>query len=512
MTNKNRINICIVILVIVAILLLLFSRWNQYSFGWGKGNISVSEASYYGNNMKRIIVNWMKTRDNANFSDDGYYDDSYQSYLVFDLAKQAMWMEDNSRILKDNYMEFPAGMKWAFYHITPNGKTELTDRIILKYRGFDTNRQIQEAFFLVGTGRGKGYLNCQVYGHGGEAGYNNNVFAMPQINFPSSTRNDLFGSLIVSDEEYKKYRDSLTDLTLPQSEQLSVVEQNKEAWNKIEKFLYQEIEKQVNAKGFKLRNILIIPGPDYSAANSKIDARNNNKILQKLFGGISRLDMTLKIDNLENDTWYVKGKDNSGLNPNQKSKYDIEFLVSDKNKIAKSQYNELLEKGRQIQKPFVIPESKWQTTLANGMKIEFLGICENPSAGKQWWGPDGTVVDYVPYINNLEYDKTNANSKVYEFVWRITHRPANFGIATSFEGSNGSNQSIYTDRYGLSLWPTNSLNIQTSSFDKSKTKTTFKILFDQNNTNKQTVLFKNISLVSGQNQGFEIEVIASEDE
>lgn len=510
MTNKSVVKIFIVIFIIAAVSLSLFLRWNKYSPGWGKGDISISEASYCGNNMKHIIVNWMKTRDNANFRDDGYYDDSYQSYLVFDLAKQAMWMEDNGRILKDNYMEFPAGMKWTFYHITPNGKTELTDRIILKYRGFDTKRQTQEAFFLVGTGRGKGYLNCQIYGHGGEAGYNNNVFAMPQINFPSSTRNDLFGSLIVSDEEYKKYRDSLTDLSLPQSEQLSVVEQNKEAWNKIEKLLYKEIEKQVNAKGFKLNNISIKPGPDFSAANCKIDAQNNNKILQRIFGGISRLDMTLKIDYLGNDTWYVKGKDDTGLNANQKSKYDLEFLVSAKNKIAKSQYNELLEKGRQIQKPFVIPESKWQTTLSNSMKIEFLGICENPSVGKKWWGPDGTVVDYVPYINNLEYDKTNANSKVYEFVWRITHRPANFGIATSFEQSNGSNQSIYNDRYGLSLWPTNSLNIQTSGFDKSKTRTTFIIKLDQNNTNKQTVLFKNISLVPDQNQGFEIEVIESE--
>ncbi len=511
MTNKSVVKIFILTFIIATVSLLLVFWWNRFSPGWGKGNISVSEASYCGNNMKRIIVNWMKTRDNGNFSDDGYYDDSYQSYLVFDLAKQAMWMEDNGRILKDNYIEFPAGMKWTFYHITPNGKTELTGRIILKYRGFDTNRQTQEAFFFVGTGRGKGYLNCQIYGHGGSAGYSNNVFAMPQINFPSSTRNDLFGSLIVSDDEYKKYRDSLPDVSSSQSGQLSVVEQNKEAWNKIEKVLYQEIEKHVNAKGFKLNSISIISGPDFSAAHCKIDSQRNF-ILQRIFGGISRLNMTLKIDYLGNDIWYVKGKDDTGLNPNTKSKYDIEFLVSDKNKIAKSKYNELIEKGRQIQNPFVIPESKWQTTLANGMKIEFLGICENPSAGKQWWGPDGTIVDYVPYINNLEYDKTNANSKVYEFVWRITHRPTNFGIATSFEESNGSDQTIFTDRYGLSLWLTNTINIQTSSFDKSKTRTTFKILFDQNNTNKQTVLFKNISLVPGENHGFEIEVTEPEDE
>ena len=511
MTNRSVVKVFIVTFIIAAVLFSLFMRWNKYSPGWGRGNMSVSEASYYVGRMDSILKNWVQMRDNANFNDDGYYVDSYQSYLIFDFAKQATWIEDNGRILRDNYVELPAGMKWTFYHVTPDETRELKDRIILKFRGFDTNKQNQEAFYLVGTGRGKGYIHCYISNKTLGAGYGDGELSIPQIKLRTPVRNNMYGSLIVSDEEYNKYCDTFPDVSSSQSEQLSVVEQNKIAWSKIEKLLYQEIEKHVIAKGFKLDVLDVKPGQDFSAAHSKISAKNNNKILQRIFGGISRLDMTLKIDYLGNDIWYVKGKNDSGLNQNQASKYDIEFVVNANGKTAKSKYNELLKKGREIQKPFVIPVSKWQTTLSNGMKIEFLGICENPSAGKKWWGPDGTVVDYVPYANSFEYDKTNANSKVYEFVWRITHRPANFGIATSFEQNNGSNQSIYNDRYGLSLWPTNSLNIQTSGFDKSKTKTTFKILLDQNNTNKQTVLFKNISLVPKQNQGFEIEVIDAEE-
>ena len=512
MTNKRVIKIFAVTFIIAVIALSLFLRWNKYSPGWGKGNLSVSEASYYGNVMNRIIENWVQMRDFANFKDDGYYDYSYQSYLIFDLEKHAMWLEDSGRILQDNYIEFPANIKWTFYHITPDKTTELTNRIILKFRGFDTRRQTPEAFYLVGTGRGKGNINCRIQGRSGGAGYGKGEFSMPQFKFSTSARNDLFSSLIVSDREYQQYRDSLPDLDVTQSENISQLEQNKNAWNKIEKLLYQEIDKKVIAKGFKLDVLDVKPGQDFSAAHSEFYAKNNkNKILRRILGGISKLNMTLKIDHLGNGTWYVKGKDDSGLNPDQASKYDIEFLVNANGKIAKSKYKVLLEKGREIQKPFVIPVSKWQTTLSNGMKIEFLGICENPSAEKQWWGPDGTLVDYVPYTSSFEYEEPKKNSKVYEFVWRITHRPTNLGFGTTFEGSDGANYTINKDRYSLSLWPTNSLNIQTSGFDDSKVKATFVIKLSQNNTNEQTVLFKNISLVSGQNQGFEIEVLEPEE-
>mgnify|MGYP001769232373 CR=1 FL=1 len=190
MTNKSRIKIVIVTFFIAAVLFSLFFRWNKYSPGWGKGDISVSEASYYVGRMDSILKNWIQIRDNANFNDDGYYADSYQSYLIFDFAKQAMWIEDSGWILQDNYVEFPAGMKWTFYHITPNGMTELTGRIILKYRGFDTNRQTQEAFYLIGSGGGKGYVNCQIYGQNSSAGYSKNEISMPQLNPRISKRKD----------------------------------------------------------------------------------------------------------------------------------------------------------------------------------------------------------------------------------------------------------------------------------------------------------------------------------
>ena len=41
-------------------------------------------------------------------------------------------------------------------------------------------------------------------------------------------------------------------------------------------------------------------------------------------------------------------------------------------------------------------DSKYVGTLANGVTVELVGICEYPSEGKQWWRPDGAVLHEAP--------------------------------------------------------------------------------------------------------------------
>ncbi len=517
MTNKNVIKIFIVTFIITAVSLSLFLRLDKKGSGWGKGNMLVSEASYYGARMDRIIKTWIQARQNANFKRDGYFVDSYQSYLIIDLEKQAMWIEDTGRIWEDNYLEFPPGLKWTFYHCTIEGTKVLNNRIILKYRGFDSSGQTPEAFHLVGTGRGKGCICCQIRYQSGSAGYDRNEFSIPQYGFNTTGENILYGSLIVSEQEYQAYLDSVpleSEQENIESINLSQIEQNKIAWNKIEKLLYQEFEKQINSMGFNLDRIVIEPGEDFSAAQCEIKARNGG-IIEKLLDRSYSPETYPKIDYLGNDIWYVKsGPDpkfpgRSMMRSSHEKQIDLEFLVSDKGKISKSQYDELLEKGRQKQLPNQIPESKWKVTLDNGMKIEFLGICENPSAGKKWWGPDGTFIDYVPYVNTTNYGRTKEDRNIYEFAWRTTNGANNIGTGFSAEGCNGSYFHAFYDRYGNSL--RDEMNAEGFGFDKSKVMTTFKMTFKNDNNLKQVVLFKNISLVPGQDQGFEIEIIEAEE-
>ena len=72
--------------------------------------------------------------------------------------------------------------------------------------------------------------------------------------------------------------------------------------------------------------------------------------------------------------------------------------------------------------PAANPKSSGFTaTLPNGVTVELVGICEHPSAGKQWWRPDGSL------LNERPWDKINGSvspsqgKKAYEFAFKLKY-------------------------------------------------------------------------------------------
>jgi len=163
-----------------------------------------------------------------------------------------------------------------------------------------------------------------------------------------------------------------------------------------------------------------------------------------------------------------------------------------------------------MQKPLSVAiPSKWKVKLPNGATVQFIGICENPSAGKQWWGPDGTPTDYVPYINTEAYGPSRDDRKIYEMVWsvrfpKIPDGSNGGGTTTSLEGSMGSYGRSVRDKYGNRVQG----NFSTGgySFKNSRRKTTWKIGVKVGDGEYERVKFENISLVPGENQGFIIKI------
>jgi beta-lactamase regulating signal transducer with metallopeptidase domain len=45
-------------------------------------------------------------------------------------------------------------------------------------------------------------------------------------------------------------------------------------------------------------------------------------------------------------------------------------------------------------------QSEYMKTLATGVTVELIGMCEYPSADKQWWQPDGSLLVNPPYDEN----------------------------------------------------------------------------------------------------------------
>ena len=480
MMNHSRIKVVVIFLFLAVLSIALYmSRPKDISLdlGWDRGLVSNTEREYYYNKMDRIIKDWQDTKRSAERDNSGRLADSYNTYLVIDMDKKALWIEENGQISLDEYCEFPEKTDFNFYHYTPQGNTELSGRTVLKMRGFNTSQMTPEMFFISFYGT-KGYLviNFSSHGRGGNKG--SGSINKPSVTISPSTNPDkLYGSVLVSEGEYKNYLESI-----PGSGEVVTENENKNAWNKTEKLLYMEIEKQVIKAGYKLSDITVKPGPDYTAAHAEIRGRSNS-IVKELFGG-SSFESYLKIDYLGNDVWFAKSSVNTKFtSKSTKREMDFEFLINPNKKITGSQQREFIKKGRELQKLNSIPQSRYKARLSNGTTIELVGICENPSAGKKWWGPDGNPRNIVPYINTEPYDRPREDRNIYEFAWRITPQS---GMSSSVEGSNGSYYHAVYDRYGNSL--SGGLQAEGYSFGKSRQVTNMKYGFALKNWKNEFIL------------------------
>ena len=476
MGKRTWTKLIIVILIVAAVAVGLSIRWNSAGQGsdpvarWGRGKLTISEGAYYSSRMNRVIESWQRTKRYADFDEDGRFKESYRTLLVIDLDKQAIWIEENGQIQENNTAAFPDGMNWKLYHATPQGNKELSSRLVLKFRGFNSSQQTPEAFYLVGTGRGSGHMSFQIRSSGGQGGYHPGTFSLQPYSSSKKIENP-YGSLLVTDSEYEQYG---TDGMESKARAVTAIEKNKANWLQVEKSLYGQIEWQLLSAGFKLRRITIQPGPDYTAGHAEIRG-SSKSFLYKIFGSHTSVEAYLNIDYLQNDIWYAKSVSHPRHPIMPRPELDLEFLVCPEGPLSNSKEKEFIENGRQKQEPTPIPETNWKATLPNGAIVQFIGVCENPSAGKRWWGPDGGPLDYVPYINTEPYGRPREDRRIYEFAWRI-ERPAGTNATThSFEGSKGSYYRQIHDRYGNKV--RDGLSAEGAGFDKSRQKTTLTLGF-----------------------------------
>ncbi|MEJ2649122.1 MAG: hypothetical protein P8016_12035 [Sedimentisphaerales bacterium] len=443
MINSSRIKITVVFLFLIALSIALYIR--RPKLNWDKGLLSISERNYYSNRFERIIKNWQQTAHEADVYSEDIMPESYQTYLIIDLEKKAFWLEEKGKIRAENYIDLSPKTNWILYHITPEGNTELPGRTALKIRGINLVRITPERFYLVGQGL-NGCLVVDFNLHYENAHYSDGSFVIRRINFqaPIVSADKIYHSILVTNDEYRQYFD-----TLPDSKPLITEDEKIKAWNKIEKYLYMEIEKQFPKNGYNLGNISIEPGPDFSAARAHINARKGS-ILERITGHKSKNEVfNIDIDNLGDDIWYGKSVPNpytdlSKTDENTRA-LNIEFIASSNGIIKGSKRRELLKKGRGFQLAALIPESKWKATLSNGTKFEFLGIHENTNPNTQWWGPDGSYLDYIPNYNNEPYDKFFIDKNIFEVAWRTT--PSTVSNIT-LEGSTTDYSHQLMDRYG----------------------------------------------------------------
>jgi hypothetical protein len=507
--------------------------------GWGQGKLKVSERAYFMKRVDRIIREWPQTRREAEHDRNGRLKEPYGVYLVVDTDKPAMWIERDGRVQEEDYCQFPAGMTWTIYRSVAEGDTEMGRKMRLKIRGHYTKQVFPEMIYLAGQGRGVGHLSFNFNSNSHGSGSGSGGFVLPPYTDQHTGKEDdedYYASIVVTDAEYERYVESLVDAASEsksveerKGDEESPVAQNKKKWNRVETQLYQGIEREVIREGLDLEGLKLEIGPDYSAGHAEIRV-DRDSFFKRFFRRGSAGEGYLKFDHLGQDVWYVR----SGPRPDRpmpmmgRRRVDLEFLVCAAGEIGRSERKVWLEKGRARQQPVTRPESKWQVTLANGVRVEFIGICENPSGGKPWWGPDGSVLGYVPYVNWETYGPGRDEDKIYEMAWRVespdvynpptagkTGRPSSgapgivrrtvrgVGSTGSLEGCRGSSYHSIFDRYAHDV---RDIHAEGYTFEKSREKTTWKAGFKLGDQDYEWVKFKNISLVRGRDFGFEIEL------
>jgi len=523
MKKRTWAKLIVTMLVIAGIVAGIYRQWywNTGDGGtvaaWGGGKLGVAEKSYYSNRISDIVVNWQNTRRTAERDEKARFKDSYKTLLVNDTAENAIWIEDNGQIRQDNHTELAANMKWMLYRVTTQGSNELGAVTRIKLRGFNSSQNYPEQFYLVGSGRGQGHMHFNFGANGRGSGSGSGPFTPPVYNYSRKKTEDSYPSLIVTEAEYLQYLNSLARVApadpngrkIPAQDQ-SDVEKNKASWRKVEKLLYQGIERQILTAGYGLRSVKIEPGPDFSAAHAEVGVRTEG-VFRGMFGGYYWGDVYLKIDLLGDDIWYAADAPNPQRpGPRRRQEIDLEFFACLTGGIPEPKRAEMLEKGRKMQKTVTVhAPSKWKAKLPNGAIVQFIGICENPSAGKQWWGPDGTPIDYVPYLNSEVYGNPRDDRQTYEMVWKVEFPEmpdgsSGGGTSTRLEGSMGSYSRSVRDRYGNRVL--GNFSAGGYSFKKSRKKTTLNTGAKVGDDEYERVEFQNISLVPGEDQGFKIEL------
>jgi hypothetical protein len=474
--------------------------------GWRRGDMTVSEKTYYKQRVSHVCRQWRETARSHRLNEP------YNVYLVVDPNKAALWLEQDGQVLEHNYADLPKDMQWVLYHVDQESTRTLSQKVRLKVRvPYRRRRALPEAVWLVGRGQGGDFLSIYLSATGCKTEY---LKTPPDIKplGPQAQDREFTESFVVSDAEYEQYRNSIADEPAMQEDGdvALVSEPNVSEWLTVEKQIYWEIERQTARQDYVLSHLRIKPYADRATARGEIRTRYRSGFTwpRQLRDRNIFPEKLLKIDHVGGGIWYVQGIEKT---PKSWSKnLALEFLISARGRIARSKYRKLLSEARRKHSAVRKPRKEWTAALANGARLELAGVCDFPSPGKKWWGPDGTSLGYEPIYYLPEHDDRwndlrdgyNPGNKprlevAFAISWpngitddRVFKMPLGGGNVFSRAGSLAEEEVLvfaYSCERGR------------QSVDATVRVSVDKVRFE-------TVTFKNISLIGGVDMGFVIEV------
>lgn len=480
---------------------------------WGQDPLAASEVAYYRSRLSDLHDIWHQTWQSAKFEEDGRFTPSYDAYLVVDTTGPALWIEERGQVLEGSRTELPRQLTWRLYHDEGKGRIPLPAVARFQARGINTSQQWPEILWLTGRSGTKEswitYFNCSTVGS--DYAPLTGTITLNWSKSPPTKGLAYYPSIVVGEDEYEQARraGAGADGEAPRMERRPS-DPGWTAWLRVEKQLYQEIENQFQKAGFTPRSMEIKTGPDRRAAHATIHGTCES-LIRRYLDRLSSTETHLAIDWVGEDLWYVKSVPDPRWHGARlpSDALEMEFLVSANGPVPQAQVDAWLAKGRARQKPVAEPSSPWRAVLPNGTIIELLGLCE-PRSDRGWWGPDGRGLAEAPYAGDKPSGPRRGDGRVYEIAWKMQQPAGQPGlqVTTMIDGNRGGYSRELKDRYGNRIL--NGMATEGVIFNEAQTKTTLTVGIRIADQDYQYARFKNISLVPGTNQGFEIEVTSGQ--
>jgi len=503
MIDACRSSLKLSFLIVVVVTAGVASIRGEYSEpeGWGRDEMTVSEKTYYKQRVSHVCRQWLETARSHRLNEP------YNVYLVIDPNKAALWLEEDGQVLERNYTDLPKNIQWVLYYVDQETKRKISQKVRLKLRvPYRRRHALPEAVRLVGSSQGGDFLSIYLSATGCKTNY---LKIPPNIKplGPRAQVREFTESFVVSVAEYEQYRNSLADepATQEDGDVVLVSEPNMSEWLKVERQIYWEIERHTAQQDYVLSNLHIRPYAEYATARGEIRTRYRSG-----FTWPSQLkdrnifpEPLLKIDHVGGGLWYVQGIEKTSKSWSKN--LSLEFLISAKGQITKNKYKKLLSEARYKHSAVRKPRKKWGVSLANGARLELAGVCDFPSPGKQWWGPDGNSLGYEPIYYLPEHDdRWNDLLAGYSRGGELRMEVA---FAISWPNGISDNRVLEIHKFsrGGSLAEEEVL-VRPYSCEQGRQSFDARVRISVDKVRFETVTFKNISLIRGEDMGFVIEV------
>lgn len=412
--QKARVAVVGAGLVLVVGIVVCWTRQlgSQGTVTWGGPTFCASERDYFMASMGRLFEAWDSRRIGEGKPGGG------AGYLVIDVENRLVWLEPPAGGSQCNYVQLPAALSWKLCYRWGDEVEELPALTCL--RRFD---EWPGALALVGRGLNRQFFTCILHG-----AYYGSLYVPKDAPDPNTASSpgvpEELASILVTDpqrlDQIIRNRPTFakSENTMSSSgDDADPLTQHKIDWWKIQKPLYQALEREVINLGFEARRILVQPRSDYLAGLAGVSLRDRPA------GRVSRLwsflrhrrrvpsvlpalpDLFFMIDAEGDGRWHCRRVQRPKGSRARMGQVKIDFFIE--------------QPGYESEIASLRPDPdlgtpKWGIDLDTGTRVELIGVCTNQ--GSIWWAPDGSVLDNWPgyflgdAFEGIKYDLMSSSS------------------------------------------------------------------------------------------------------